>query len=184
VNESDQKLQERLREAVAKGGPDAGFAVLSEAGFAIDKEPEPGVGMRMRFGTGTDDAFTTSMYKPSPERPAGWPGQVPFLAGVGGSLTLFDSPRRGFSVQWFKVPDATAASKDLVAQCLASGWRLVDTPAAPLPPHMVLGQYILLERGEVQRTLMSVVAKDLAMIQLVEQRGGKSHGGEPTPPSS
>lgn len=167
--EPDDKLHERLREAVAKGGPDAGFAVLAEAGFAIDKEPEPGVGMRMRFGTGTEDGFTTTMYDPSPERPRGWPGEIPFLAGIGGSLTLFESPGRGLSVQWFKVPDTTAALKDLLDQSVAEGWRVVDTPPSPLPPHMVRGQYMRFERGRLKRTVTSVVAKDLGMVQLVEQ---------------
>jgi hypothetical protein len=183
VNEPEEKLQERLREAIAKGGPDPGLGVLREAGFAIDKEPEAGVGMRMRLGAGTDDGFTTTVYNPSPEPPPGWPAEVPFLAGVGGSLTLFDLPGRGFSVQWFKVPDPGAALKHLLDQSVAAGWHVVDTPASPLPPHMVLGQHVLLERNSVQRTLMSVLAKDFGMIQLVEHRAGSAGGIEPAPPS-
>ena len=184
MNESDDKLQQRLREAIAKGGVDAGFGVLQEAGFGIDREPEPGGGMRVRLGDGTADAFTTTMYNPSPERPAGWPAEVPFLAGVGGSLTLFDQPGRGFSVQWFKVPDTKAALKHLEDQCVATGWRVVDTPASPLPPHMALGQHVLLERDDVQRTLMSVAAMDVGMIQLVEHGAGNVRGAEPAPPGS
>ncbi len=180
--EPDDDLGARLRAAVAKGGPDAGFAVLAEAGFAIDKEPEPGVGMRMRFGAGTEDAFTTTMYTASADRPRGWPGDIPFLPGVGGSLTLFDRPGHGFSVQWFKVPDVAAALKDLVDQSVVEGWRVVDTPRSPLPPHMVLGEHVLLERGELQRTVMSVVAKDLGMIQVVERGVKRGQGVEPTPP--
>ncbi len=182
MTEPDDDLQERFREAVASGGPDAGLAILAEAGFSIEKEPEPGVGMRMRFGAGTEDAFTTTMYAPSPERPRGWPGEIPFLAGVGGSLTLFDRPGRGFSVQWFTVPDPAAGVKELVDQSVAGGWRVMDAPISPLPPHMVRGEYVLLERGELQRTVMSVVAKQLAMIQLVERSAKRSRGVEPTPP--
>jgi len=184
VKEPDEALQERFREAIVKGGPDAGFGVLREAGFAIDKEPEPGVGMRMRLGAGTDDAFTTTMYQPSSERPASWPADVPFLPGVGGSLTLFDLPGRGFSVQWFRVPDESAALQDLVDQSVGTGWHVVDTPASPLPPHMVLGRHILLERNSVQRTLMSVVAKEMSMIQLVEHGAGNARRADPTRPSS
>jgi hypothetical protein len=170
VIEPDDKLHERLREAVAKAGPGAGFAVLSEPGFAIDKEPEPGVGIRMRFGTGTEDGFTTTMYNPSPERPRGWPGEIPFLADLGGSLTLFERPGRGFSVQWFEVPDTKAALSDLLGQSVAEGWRVVETPPSPpLPPHLVRGQYLLFERGKLTRTVTCVVAKGLGMIQLVEQ---------------
>ncbi len=184
MTEPDDQLQERLREAVARGGPDAGLAVLAEAGFSIEKDPEPGVGMRMRFGAGTEDGFTTTMYAPSPERPLGWPREVPFLAGVGGSLTLFHRPGRGFSVQWFKVPDPAAGLKELVDQSAAEGWRVVATPTASLPPHMVLGEHVLLERGELQRTLMSVAAKDLGMIQLVERGETQRRAAQPAQPGS
>jgi hypothetical protein len=64
---------------VEKGGPAAAFDMLSGRGFGIEKEPEPGVEMRMRFGTGTEDAFTTTLHSSAAERPSGWPAEIPFF---------------------------------------------------------------------------------------------------------
>jgi hypothetical protein len=73
VNASGRELQERMREAVAKGGATAALDALAGMGVAVEKEPEPGVGMRTRSGAGTEDAFTTTTYADAAERPAGWP---------------------------------------------------------------------------------------------------------------
>ncbi len=181
MDESDRELRERLRAAVERGGPDAGLEVLAQLGLSVEKEPEPGVGMRMRFGAGTDDAFSTTMYAPGPDRPSGWPADVPFLPGVAGSLTLFERADRGCSVQWFHVPDPSAALNDLAEQCVADGWRVQDAP--DLPPPMPAGsRVVVLGRGERQRTLMSVVAQDVGIVQLVERRPGGSCALPVTPP--
>src|SRR5512135_2674875 len=68
MDESDRELREKLRAAFERGGPDAGFEFLSKLGLSVEKEPEPGVDMRMRFGAGTDDAFSTTMYPPRRDR--------------------------------------------------------------------------------------------------------------------
>lgn len=184
MDEASRELRDRLREAVEKGGPAAAFDVLSGLGFGIEKEPEPGVGMRMRFGTGTEDAFTTTMYSPAAERPAGWPADVPFLPDVGGSLTLFDRIGRGFSIQWFKVPDPSVAVELILNECLATGWRRQDTAEPPAPSSLPGMQTVVLERDEVQRTVSSVAVRDFGMVQLLERHSGESCGVRPTPPAS
>jgi hypothetical protein len=153
-------------------------------GVGIAKEPEPGVGMRMRFGTGTEDGFTTTMYSPAAEPPTGWPAEVPFLPDVGGSLTLFDRPGRGFSVQWFRVPDSAVAVQRILNECLASGWRRRDASELPAPSSLPGMQTVVLERDEVQRTLSSVAVKDFGMVQLLERHSGESCAVRPTPPGS
>lgn len=170
---SREELRERLR-AAAKGGPDAVLDALAGMGMAVEKDPQPGVGVRMRFGAGTDDAFTSTMYLPSSERPRGWPAEVPFLPDVGGSLTLFERAGRGFSVQWFKVPDAPAAATRIVTECRAAGWRESDDPAASDAPAVPGSTTTVLERGEVRRLVTSLVAGEMAMVQLVERRPGDS----------
>jgi len=182
MDESDRELRDRLRQAVEKGGPAAALDVLSGMGFAIEKEPEPGVGMRMRFGAGTEDAFTTTMYSGASERPAGWPAEVPFLPDVGGSLTLFDRPGRGFSVQWFRVPDPSVAVQRILSECLATGWQRRDASEPPAPSSPPGTQTVVLERDEALRTLSSVVVRDFGMVQLLERGPGESCAIRPTPP--
>jgi hypothetical protein len=183
MNESNRQLQEKVREAMAKGGPAAVLEVLSGMGAAIEKEPGAGVGMRMRSGTGTGDGFTTTMYEGASERPAGWPADIPFLPNVAASLTLFEQPGRGCSVQWWKVPDASAAQL-LIDQCLAAGWHRQVAPAA-MPPIGLPGmQTVILERDGVTRILFSLAVKDVGFVQLLESRPGPSGGMGPTPPGS
>jgi hypothetical protein len=181
VNESGRDLQDMMREAMAKGGPAAALDVLAGMGVAVEKEPEPGMGMRMRSGAGTEDGFTTTMYAAAAERPAGWPADIPFLADTGGSLTLFDQPGRGFSVQWWKVPDPSVATQLILDQCLAAGWRRPDatagTPCISLPGM----QTVALERDSVTRVLMSLGVKGFGFVQLVESRPGESRATGPTP---
>jgi len=181
MEESRDELRERLR-AAAKGGPDAVLEAIAGMGMAVEKDPEPGVGVRMRFGAGTDDAFTSTMYLASAERPRGWPAEVPFLPDVGGSLTLFDRPDRGFSVQWFKVPDAAAAVRRIVDECRAAGWRESEEPAATGAPAVPGSTTIVLEQGDVRRLVTSVVTKEMVMMQLVERRPGESCAIGPRPP--
>ena len=184
MDESNRQLRDKLREAVATGGPAAALDVLSGMGFAIEKEPEPGVGMRMRFGAATEDAFSTTMYAPTSERPAGWGPEIPFLPDVGGSLTLFDRPGRGFSVQWFKVPDPSAAMQQILNECLAAGWQRQDASEPAAPSSLPGTQTVVLERDEVQRTLTSVALKEVGMLQLLERHGGERCAVRPTPPGS
>jgi hypothetical protein len=178
--EWDEHLADKLREAVAKGGAAAGFDLLSKIGFAVEKEPEAGVGMRTRFGTGTEDGFTSTLYTAMPERPSGWPAEVPFVPGVSGSLTLFDRPGRGFSVQWWKVPDPSAAAQLILSECLAAGWRLREgSEVMPMPGL----QTIVLERDETERHLSSASLKAFGFVQLTERRPGESCAIPPTRPA-
>jgi hypothetical protein len=182
VNDPDEHLADKLREAVSKGGAAAGFELLSKAGFAVEKEPEPGVGMRTRFGTGTEDGFTSTLYTATPERPSGWPADIPFLPGIPGSLTLFDRPGRGFSVQWWKVPDPSAAAQLVISECLAAGWRRREGPEAMPTPGLPGLQTIVLERDEAERHLSSASLKAFGFVQLTERRPGESCAVPPAPP--
>jgi hypothetical protein len=184
MNESSRQLQEKMREAVQKGGPGAVLDVLSGMGVAIEREPEAGVGLRMRSGAGTADGFTTTMYAAASERPAGWPADIPFLPDVGGSLTLFEQPGRGFSLQWWKVPDPAAAARLLVDQCLAAGWRPQDAPAVMLPMGLPGTHTVVLARDDVTRTLSSLAIKDVGFVQLLESRPSRSGRPAPTPPGA
>lgn len=181
MSEPDEQFRARLREAVEKGGPSAGLELMKEIGFAIEKEPEAGVGLRMRFGAGTGDAFTTTMYTTTAARPAGWPPEVPFLPDVPGSLTLFDEPGRGFTVQWWKVTDPAAAAQRILDDSLAEGWRRQDAPE-PAPPSGFPGmQTVVLERHEMKRIVSSATLPAFGFVQLLERRPGES--GDIAPPA-
>ena len=182
MNESSRDLQDEMREAMERGGPTAAFDALAGMGVAVEKEPEPGVGMRMRSGAGTEDGFTTTMYAPASERPAGWPVDIPFLPNVGGSLTLFDQPGRGFSIQWWKVPDPPAAAELILDQCLAAGWHRQDASAGTPPISLPGMQTVALERASVTRVLMSLGVKGFGFVQLLENRPGEGRATGPTPP--
>lgn len=182
MNESNQQLRDKIREAVEKGGPSAAFDALSALGVAVEKDPEAGVGIRMRSGAGTPDGFTTTMYAAAPERPAGWPADIPFLPNVGGSMTLFDQPGRGFSVQWWKVPDPSAASQLILNECVAAGWRRNDAPVATSPVSLPGMQTIVLERGEVTRIVSSLPVTGIGLVQLLESRPGEGRSMAPAPP--
>jgi len=167
---------------MAKGGPTAAFDALGGMGVAVEKEPEPGVDIRMRSRAGTEDGFTTTLYAPASERPAGWSADIPFLPNVGGSLTVFDQPGRGFSIQWGKVADPSLAAQLILDQCFAAGWRRQDasagTPAMSLPGM----QMVALERDAMTRVLMSLGVKEVGFVQLLESRSGESRAPGPTGP--
>ena len=172
MEDSNQELRDKLQQAARQGGS-AVLDVLSGMGMAIEKEPEPGVDIRMRYGSGTDEAFTTTMYSPAPKRPAGWPASVPFLPDVAGSVTLFDRPGRGVSVQWFKVPDPSLAVRIVLDECLATGWRLQPAPDAPLPASHG-AQVVVLRQDEAERTISGVTVKGFGMVQVLERASGET----------
>lgn len=178
--ESHRERQERMRQAVENGGPAAVLDALSGMGAAVERQPEAGVGLRVRSGAGTADGFTTTMYQAAAERPAGWPAAVPFLPHVGGSLTLFDQPGHGFSVQWWKVPDPSAAAQVLIDQCLAAGWREPAGPSAMPPMGLPGTRTVVLEREDARRTLSSLAIKDVGFVQVLESRRGPSERPAPS----
>ena len=184
VGDSDEQLRDRMRRAIAQGGAAGAMQVLEEMGAAVEKEPEAGVGLRVRFGAGTDDSFTLTQFAAASDRPAGWPLAVPFLPDTAGALTLFDKPGHGFSIQWWKVTNPGAAVDGILRECVAAGWRLDDANEPQIRTPLPRMQIVSLRRDEDLRVITSAKVTEFGFVQLMERRRGERRSVPPeTEPS-
>ena len=129
----------------------------------IHKEPEPGVKARIEVAVGDAGSLVTTVWEPSPVRPAAYPNTLPFIPNVGaGTSAIGSEGRRRAQVQWFGISDVEGALQQLVAESVAEGWTRTPLTLRTPGPTRVL----TFERGSEARTITAVSVRGFGMLSL------------------
>lgn len=147
---------EGLRAQIANGPADQVITTPSGDRMRVRRAPEPGVAAIIE-SLETHDKVVSISWDPCATPPAGYPADLPFLAGRYACLSSAGESR---NLQWY---GATPADADLLAGLLlGDGWTETTLPA-PSMPGMIIRPF---RRGDRQR----VVILGGTMASLVETR--------------
>lgn len=112
--------------------------------MGVQRAAEPGVVARIESLETHDDVRAFS-WDGGPERPAGYPEDLPYLPGLPVALTLSNGNR---NLQWGAV--AMSHAESICAELLAEGWVETTLPSSSMP-----GMFIRpFRRGVRQRVVL------------------------------
>lgn len=112
-------------------------------GGAMDVEKVSG-GVRM-----SGDGFSVRTIAPAAERPADYPEDLPFVAGV--MVLVQHVPPKGRGLMWLQAPDPAALLAEVERQLAETGWVRAGDVAVPIPGAGLR----LFRKGELERSLLA-----------------------------
>jgi len=135
---------EAMKEELAAGGDDTIVTGPNGVQMRVRKNPEPGVSLSVS-GIGPNDATLAKTWEPSAHRPAGYPDDLPHLAGRVVMVTWMPN---GMQLQW---PGPMGDAMELLSNALnTDGWRETTLPT-PTMPGMTIRPF---RRGDRQRVVV------------------------------
>ncbi len=136
---------EQVRQALAAFAASAEEKTSLELprGGALDVEKVSG-GVRM-----SGDGFSVRTIAPAEQRPADYPEDMPFVAGV--TVLVQHVPPKGRGVMWLQPPDPAALLAEVERQLAETGWARAGDVAVPIPG----AGLTLFRKGDLQRSLLA-----------------------------
>ncbi|NIR45797.1 MAG: hypothetical protein GWN99_15295 [Gemmatimonadetes bacterium] len=163
----DMKEYERLATVMKKAlesGEDEGEVTDNGSTLRFKKNPAPGIRLRIEPKPGDEGArrFEGTVYDAAPDRPEGYPDQLPFLPDQA-CMVMTVPGTSGASVQW-QVDDAQATAGELERLSEADGWQPSEQ-SVKAPSFLPIG-LTLLQRGDDARLIIhtSVGSKSAVML--------------------
>ena len=158
-----------FRDAFPEGDRTDRSVSLEGVELGLTYDPQPGVELRIE-GTDPQDpgepAAVVTGYAAAAERPASYPPELPYVAGLKVSTMISpDGGSAGATATWWKVSQPDAVLADILAQSAAAGWTESTEPDPPLPPGI---RMISLHRGGERRVVHVASAGENAMIMLLD----------------
>jgi len=154
-------------QAIMDGDVDDGGIVDGPDGtpLRVLKRPEPGVELRAEPVTEGGDSFTMTVWEAAPQRPAGYPADLPFVPDIPVSLASWAAKgRSGRQIHWEDVDGAQAVASQIVEQSLSDEWEAPGSEGPFAPPGMDITH---LTRRGASRLIMTHGAPSAAVATIV-----------------
>lgn len=121
-------------------------------------------------------SFRARAYGPLPERPSGYPADLPFIAGCPVSISVVvkaDGSEEARNAAWMKPPDPESTLDAIREQLRATGW--VEGEASHSSSHLGHTRTLLFSRDGAERAVALMSFGEMSQIMLFEK--AKETGG-------
>lgn len=161
-----ERLANVMKQAL-ESGESQGEVTADGTTLRFQKNPRPGVRLHIEPKPGGEAAgrFEGTVYDEAPDRPQGYPSELPFLADLACMVMVVPGREDAATVQW-QVEDSKATADQLARLSEAEGW-VPSKQSLKAPSFLPIG-LVLLERGDRTRLILHTSMGSKSVVMLID----------------
>lgn len=168
MHPESERLLHAFQAALDSAEPRQEVALSDGSRFAVERDPSPGVVMRISpAGTSStasvDSSFSMVVYAGAARRPAGYPPGLPFIPDADVSVGAGTDGRRW--ANWWFAEDPDGLVDELVLQSRADGWK--EVPHDPALAKLGV-RVVELQRGSRTRFITGATTSPAGFVSFAE----------------